>query len=45
MAKSKWDCAYEEARLQMESKVLFDPNCYNGIINIRLKKFLKKPVE
>lgn len=45
MAKSKWDCAYEEARLQMESRVLFDPNCYNGIINIRLKKFLKKPVE
>lgn len=41
LAKSKWDCAYEEARLQMESRVLFDPNCYNGIIHIRLKKFLK----
>ena len=42
LTKSKWDCAYEEARLQMESRVLFDPNCYNGIINIRLKKFLKE---
>lgn len=45
MAKSKWDCAYEEARLQMENKVLFDPNSYNGIINIRLKKFPSKLVE
>jgi hypothetical protein len=45
LTKSKWDCAYEEARLQMESRVLFDPKSYNGIINIRLKKFLKKQVD
>lgn len=43
--KSKWDCAYSEAKLQMESNVLFDPNSYNGIINIRLKKFLKEKNE
>jgi len=42
LCESKWQCAYQEARLQFEHKVLEDPTSYNGIINIRLRKFLKK---
>lgn len=35
---SKFDCAYQEAKLQFEMGVLFDPLSYNEIINIRLRK-------
>lgn len=36
--KTKFDCAYEELKLQMYYNVLDDPLSYNEIINVRLRK-------
>jgi len=36
--KTKWECAYYEVFWQVEYKVLFSDNFYNGIINCRLPK-------
>lgn len=38
LCKTKFDCAYEELKIQMECHVLFDPLSYNEIINIRLRR-------
>jgi len=38
LCKTKFDCAYFELREQMANDVLFSDNCYNGIINVRLRK-------
>lgn len=35
---SKFDCAYEELWYQVELGVLFDPQSYNEIINVRLRR-------
>ena len=36
--KTKFDCAYEELKLQMYYNVLDDPLSYNEIVNVRLRK-------
>ena len=36
--KSKWECAYYEAKMQFDLGVLLSDEYYNGIINIRLGK-------
>lgn len=36
--KTKFDCAYEELKLQMYYNVLDDPKSYNEIVNVRLRK-------
>ena len=36
--ESRWELAYEEARLQFKHEVLFDDEYYNGIIHVRLGK-------
>lgn len=36
---SKWMMSYEELRLQMINDVLLRDDSYNGIVNVRLKKF------
>jgi len=36
--ETKFDCAYWELHFQMENKVLFDSDSYNGIINVRLMR-------
>lgn len=38
LCKTKFDCAYNELLRQIESDVLIDPNSYNEIINVRLRK-------
>lgn len=35
---TKFDCAYQEAKLQFDLDVLFSPKYYNEIINIRLRR-------
>jgi len=35
---SKWELAYEEAKLQFEREVLLSAEYYNGIINCRIGK-------
>ena len=35
---SKFECAYNELCFQMGFEVLFDPQAYNEIINVRLRK-------
>ena len=35
---SKWELAYEEAKLQFKLDVLISNNYYNGIINCRIGK-------
>lgn len=35
--KTKWDCAYYEAKMQFDLKVLFDKNFYNEYIGCRLR--------
>jgi len=42
--ETKWDCAYQEAKLQFDLDVLFDDRYYNGIINCRLKAMKNKKV-
>jgi len=44
LCKTKWDCSYQEAKLQFDMGVLFDDNYYNGIINCRLKAMKGKKV-
>jgi hypothetical protein len=36
LCKTKWDCAYHEARIQFEHEVLLKKEYYNGIINLRI---------
>lgn len=36
--KTKFECAYYELQEQIERKVMFRDDCYNGIINVRLRK-------
>lgn len=36
LCSDKWECAYYEMEEQVNNRVLFDINSYNGIINIRL---------
>lgn len=36
--ETKFDCAYEELKLQMYYNVLDDPLSYNEIVNVRLRK-------
>ena len=36
--ESKFELAYQEAKIQFEMEVLFDPLSYNELINIRLRK-------
>ena len=36
--KTRWECAYIEAKLQFENDVLLKNEYYNGIIRIRLPK-------
>lgn len=38
LCRTKFDCAYEEAKLQFELNVLFDDNYYNECINCRLRR-------
>jgi len=38
LCDNKFDCAYQELLEQLKRDVLFDPNSYNGIINVRLAK-------
>lgn len=38
--ESKWMMNYEELRLQMLNNVMLRTDNYNGIINVRLSKFL-----
>jgi len=33
---SKWELAYQEAKLQFENNVLLNDNFYNGVINLRI---------
>jgi hypothetical protein len=33
---SKWELAYQEAKLQFENNVLLNNNFYNGVINLRI---------
>jgi len=40
--ETKFDCAYQEAKLQFDIGVLFDPLSFNEIINIRLRKSKQK---
>ena len=40
--KTKFDCAYYELVEQINYKVLFDPDSFNEIINIRLRKEIKQ---
>lgn len=35
---SKWELAYNEAKLQFDRNVLLSENYYNGIINLRIPK-------
>lgn len=37
--KTKFECAYEEAKWQMNTDCLFDQNSYNECINLRLRKW------
>ena len=37
--KSDWECSYNELVLQIKHDVLFKKEFYNGIIQVRLKKF------
>lgn len=39
---TRFDCAYEEIRLQIEKEVLYKKEYYNGIINCRLRAPTKK---
>lgn len=38
---TKWEISYWELYYQMQNHVLFRPDSYNGIINVRLSKFQK----
>lgn len=38
LCESKFDCAYQEAKLQFELNVLFDNNYYNEVISCRLRR-------
>jgi hypothetical protein len=39
---SKWELAYQEAKLQFENNVLLDDSFYNGVINLRIGRPPKK---
>lgn len=39
--KTRWETSYNEAKLLFNHNVLFDRLSYNGIMNIRLRKFEK----
>ena len=43
--KTRWECAYEELKLQMEQEVVFRDDFYNNIINVRLGKPPKEVLE
>ena len=38
---TKWEINYWELYYQMQNHVLFRPDSYNGIVNVRLSKFQK----
>lgn len=38
LCKTKYDCAYQEVKHQLEHDSLLDPNCYNEVINLRIRK-------
>jgi hypothetical protein len=40
--KTKWECAYYEVVEQINNRVIFDNNSYNGIVNCRLCKAPKE---
>ena len=40
--KSKFECAYYEAKMQFDENVLFSKNYYNEIINVRLRRVGEK---
>lgn len=37
VGRTRWDCSYEEARLQFKHEVLISDDYYNGIISCRLR--------
>lgn len=38
LCDNKFDCAYKELEEQINHRCLFDSNCYNQVINVRLRK-------
>lgn len=41
LCKDKFECAYYEVKAQIEHNVLFDCNCFNKIINCRIRRVAK----
>jgi len=35
---TKFECAYEEMKMQVLNNALFDENCYNEVISVRLRR-------
>lgn len=42
---SKSELSYYEAKEQFDSDALLDPNCFNGIVNLRISKIKIDPLE
>jgi len=42
LCENKFECAYEEAKIQFTNNVLFDNDYYNEVINVRLRKPKKR---